>query len=83
MPNILFICVQHREIIQEDDIIDALEEIQMEKLSRGSSLESFGRVAVSKDVRRSIAVYQAGTALVGLVTPNFDELQKVCCVTLL
>lgn len=71
--------MQRREIIKEDDVIDALEEIQMEKVARGSSLESFGQTAVPKDVRESIAVYEAGTALIGFITPNYDELQKVCC----
>ena len=78
--SICFVCLQRRHIVKQDDIVDALEEIQMEKATRGSSLQRFGETDLPPDVHKSIAVYEAGTALIGLITPNYDELQKVCYI---
>jgi cell division protease FtsH len=42
----------------------------------GASLE-FDQSGVPQGMRTSIAVYEAGRALVGYITPDYDEIQRV------
>lgn len=74
--------MQDHKAIAEDDIFDALEQINMDKLGNVWDSTSEGddssRLAI---LRRSLATYVVGKALVGLMTPGFDEVQKVVLQT--
>ncbi|KAK9821723.1 hypothetical protein WJX81_004862 [Elliptochloris bilobata] len=68
------------KVITEDDIFQALENIQQEKLGAAGSGGS-GRLydddIVPPVMRKGIAVYEAARALMGLITPHYDEISKV------
>lgn len=70
-----------REIITEKNILDALEKLQMEKagLTGGSSQTKRYEGKIPTLLRKNIAVYEAGKALIGSITPYFDEVTKVSC----
>ena len=55
----------------------ALENVQAERLgySAGASTGSDEAMAPPQ-MRRSIAVYEAGRALIGSITPDYDEISK-------
>ncbi len=38
--------------------------------------------AIPPPMRRTIAVYEAARALIGYITPDFDEIQRVGCLSL-
>jgi len=68
---------QRRDIITEMDVFDALEMILTEKRERGLSAREYDEEVAPELMRRSIAVYEAGKALVGLMSPAYDEVYKV------
>ena len=51
--------------------------MQQEKFSGGA--RGFEGDQAPPGVRQSIAVYEAARALIGAITPHFDEIGKVCC----
>lgn len=57
----------------------ALEKIQLEKVGGGDmqDLSTFDEGTVTPLIRRSIATYMAAKALVGLATPDYDDLQRI------
>lgn len=68
---------QARTEITEMDVFEALEGIQMERQSRSSGTQTYDQDIIPPMMRRAIAVYEAGRALVGYITPYFDEVHKV------
>lgn len=69
---------QGREEIEEDDMFTALEKIQQERLGGAvDSGQSSDETVAPPQLRRNIAVYEAARALLGYLTPDFDEISKV------
>lgn len=68
---------QKRDIVLEDDVFQALEKIHNEKYGGGVGDAQFEDGKVTPLIRRTIAVYMAARALMGCITPEYDELQKV------
>jgi cell division protease FtsH len=66
-----------RNVITEEDIFEALEKIHREKFGRGGSTTQYEEDIVPPLMRRTIAVYEAGRALIGSITPYFDDISKV------
>lgn len=57
----------------------AMENIQQEKMGvAGGSGGQYDDNVVPPVMRKSIAVYEAARALMGLITPHYDEISKVC-----
>ena len=73
------IVVQQAENVTEEDIFTALEKIHTEKAGGGGmqDLASTDEGTVTPLIRRTIATYMAAKALVGLATPDYDDLQRV------
>jgi Peptidase family M41 len=69
---------QHGELTEED-IFAALERIHTEKAGGGGigDAASTDEGVVTPLIRRTIATYMASKAIVGLATPDYDELQRV------
>ncbi|KAI7835886.1 hypothetical protein COHA_010231 [Chlorella ohadii] len=69
---------QQQPYISEKEVFEALEKIQRDKMQRGGRGVAGGdNELVPMPMRRSIAVYEAGRALMGYLTPQFDEIQRV------
>ncbi len=68
--------VQGRALIGELEVFEALEKIHREKAGQ-SGTTSYEHDVVPPIMKRSIAVYEAGKALIGYITPFFDEIQRV------
>lgn len=56
----------------------ALENIQSEKAGGPTSAALTDEDRVPPVIRRQVAVYEASRALIGYITPYFDEISKVC-----
>lgn len=65
--------------VTEERVFEALEKIQTEKVSRQSVTRMPGNdeETVPPLVRRQIAAYEASKALIGTLTPLYDEVSKV------
>ena len=76
---------QGREVVNQDDVFSALERIHRERFAKGGALGgvsnpgAFEESVIPPLMRRTIAVYEAAKALMGYITPNYDEITKVCC----
>ena len=68
---------QRRKAVTESDIFNALEEILIERRDRGTSAWNYDEDIIPPQLRKSIAVYEAGKALIGLMSPAYDEVYKV------
>ncbi|GMH43653.1 hypothetical protein BSKO_11575 [Bryopsis sp. KO-2023] len=68
---------QARVEITEMDVFEALEGIQMERQNRSSGTQNYDQDIIPPMMRRAIAIYEAGRALVGYITPYYDEVHKV------
>ncbi|KAL6769297.1 FTSHI6 [Auxenochlorella protothecoides x Auxenochlorella symbiontica] len=66
---------QGRLEISDAEVFEALERITLEEL--GDSGVEYDLTEIPQSVRSSIAVYEAARALVGYITPDFDEVQRV------
>lgn len=75
--------LQGRSKITEDDIFTALESIQAERLGYSVDANQSDEALAPPQLRRSIAVYQAGCALLAAITPDYDEISKVLPLTLI
>ena len=71
--------VQGRKAITEDDTFTALEHVQAEKLGYSGDSTASDEALAPPQMRRSIAVYEAGRALIGSITPDYDEISKARC----
>jgi ATP-dependent Zn protease len=69
--------MQSRDVIEEDDIFVALEKIHNEKFGGVPPGTITDDGAVTPLLRRTLATYMASKALLGIITPGFDELQKI------
>ncbi|KAI3432765.1 hypothetical protein D9Q98_004305 [Chlorella vulgaris] len=69
---------QQQTRISEAQVFEALENIQKDKMGgRGGAGGNGEADVVPPHQRRSIAVYEAARALIGYITPEFDEVQRV------
>ncbi|KAK9810298.1 hypothetical protein WJX72_008286 [[Myrmecia] bisecta] len=66
-----------RDQVTEDDIFDALEKTHLEKYDRGSTEGEYDDGFVPAIMKRQIAVYEAARAIIGYITPYYDEISKV------
>lgn len=69
--------MQRSEIIRDSDVFAALERIHREKFGRGGTASQYEEDVVPALMRRTIACYEAGKALIGCLIPYYDELAKV------
>lgn len=67
---------QGQPAITSREAFEALEKVHREKMG-GPTAATFEQDVVSPRMRRTIAIYEAARALVGFLTPNFDEIQRV------
>ena len=58
-------------------LMQALENINREKLGRGSAAAETDEDEVPPIIRRGIAVYEAARVLTAYITPNYDEISQV------
>ncbi|PSC74371.1 ATP-dependent zinc metalloprotease chloroplastic [Micractinium conductrix] len=69
---------QQQACISESEVFEALEKIHRDKLGRGgSAATNYESDIVPPTMRKTIAIYEAARALVGYITPHFDEIQRV------
>ncbi|KAL4452773.1 hypothetical protein ABPG75_008435 [Micractinium tetrahymenae] len=69
---------QQQPFISEAEVFEALEKIHRDKLGRGGTAAvNYESDIVPPTMRKTIAVYEAARALVGYITPRFDEIQRV------
>lgn len=69
---------QGQPAIGNREVFEALEKVHREKMgSGGNAATSFDTDVVPPRMRRTIAIYEAARALIGYITPNFDEIQRV------
>ena len=59
------------------DVFEALETILKEKRDRGLSGREYDEDIVPDQMRKAIAIYEGGKALIGLMSPAYDEVYKV------
>jgi len=70
-------------VVNQDDVFSALERIHRERFAKGGALGgvsnpgAFEETVIPPLMRRTIAVYEAAKALMGYITPNYDEITKV------
>lgn len=57
--------------------MQALEKIHREKIGKAGSASQYEEDIVPPLLRRSIAVYEAARALIGYITPYYDDVSKV------
>lgn len=67
---------QDRPFIGESEIFEALEKIHRDKLSGGTQV-NFEQDVIPKSMQQTIALYEAARALIGYITPGYDEIQRV------
>ena len=69
---------QGQPCIGNGEAFEALEKVHREKMgSGGVAATSFENDVVPPRMRRNIALYEAARALLGYITPHFDEIQRV------
>ncbi|GAB4815168.1 hypothetical protein N2152v2_002214 [Parachlorella kessleri] len=68
---------QGQPLITDAVVFEALEKIHRDRLGRGGSPTDVDVDAIPPPMRRTIAVYEAARALIGYITPDFDEIQRV------
>jgi cell division protease FtsH len=68
---------QGQPCIAEAEVFEALEKVHREKMAGGASAVNFEQDVIPPAMRRTIALYEAARALVGHLTPGYDEIQRV------
>lgn len=69
---------QGQASIGNREIFEALEKVHRDKMgSGGNAATSFENDVVPPRMRRTIAIYEAARSMIGYLTPNFDEIQRV------
>jgi len=69
---------QGQESIGDRETFEALEKVHRDKMgSGGNAATSFENDVVPPRMRRTIAIYEAARSMIGYLTPNFDEIQRV------
>jgi len=68
---------QGQPSISSREAFEALEKIHREKMGGSAATASFETDVIPPRMRRTIAIYEAARALVGYLTPGFDEIQRV------
>ncbi len=68
---------QRQPYVSNDEAFEALEKIHREKMGGSVTAAEFQHDVIPERMRRTIAIYEAARALVGYITPNFDEIQRV------
>lgn len=59
------------------DIFEALETLIREKRDRGIATHGYDEEIVPIQLKKTIAIYEAGKALMGIMSPAYDEVYKV------
>jgi cell division protease FtsH len=72
----IFTARQGQPMIGEVELFAAIEKLSIEKM-QDTMGEAAGLNYVSDEQRKIIAVYEAARALVGYITPEYDEVQRV------
>ena len=73
-------CCQGHSRVEEDDIYAAMEYgalIQQDELAQDNVRDDPTPEPIPPLLRKSIAVYQAGKALLAYITPEFEEIARV------
>ena len=68
---------QKQPYISSDEAFEALEKIHREKMGGSITATEVEKDTIPERMRRTIAIYEAARALIGYITPNFDEIQRV------
>lgn len=68
---------QKQPYISNEEAFEALEKIHREKMGGSITATEVEKDTIPERMRRTIAIYEAARALVGYITPNFDEIQRV------
>lgn len=68
---------QKQPYISNDEAFEALEKIHREKMGGSITATEVEKDSIPERMRRTIAIYEAARALIGYITPNFDEIQRV------
>lgn len=69
---------QGQPAIGNAEVFEALEKVHREKMGAGgTAATAFEADVVPPRMRRTIALYEAARALIGYITPHFDEIQRV------
>ena len=69
---------QGQPAIGDREVFEALEKVHRDKMgSGGNAATAFEDDVVPPRMRRTIAIYEAARALLGYITPHFDEIQRV------
>lgn len=68
---------QRQPFIGSDEAFEALEKIHAEKMGGSVTAAEFEQDVIPERMRRTICIYEAARALVGYITPDFDEIQRV------
>lgn len=68
---------QRQACIGNQEVFEALEKIHRDKLGGGEKAVMFDQDIVPPRMRRTIAIYEAAKALIGYITPGYDEIQRV------
>lgn len=68
---------QKQPFIGNDEAFEALEKIHREKMGGSITATEVEQDTIPERMRRTIAIYEAARALVGYITPKFDEIQRV------
>lgn len=68
---------QKQPFISNDEAFEALEKIHREKMGGSITATEVEKDSIPERMRRTISIYEAARALVGYITPNFDEIQRV------
>lgn len=68
---------QGQPFIGEREIFEALEKVHRDKMGSGGLAVAFENESIPDQMRRTISIYEAGRALIGYLTPDFDQIQRV------
>lgn len=68
---------QNRREVDEMDFFDALEEIHNERQHRRTGGYKYEADVVTPLMKQSIAIYESAKAIIGYITPFFDEIFRV------
>ena len=68
---------QRQPYIGNEEAFEALEKIHREKMGGSGTSAEFEQDVIPDRMKRTIAIYEAARALIGYITPEYDEIQRV------
>lgn len=80
--SVIHLSSQGRERIEEEDLYAAMENKAVESYSEITGSPKPGQDAgvpdpIPQALKRAVAVYEAGKALIAYITPDFEEIARV------